>query len=200
MNYQKFAEIPFVYDTIQLFFGKSIIDHRLESLVDQFGLNESSVVLDLGGGTGLNRHLISQTDHYLCLDLDFKKIVTSLQRNEKNSSILANACQIPLQDHSIDLILLTAVTHHIPDAAIPSLFSEMLRVLTPDGHFLLFDPIVDQRNPLGRFFLKYDLGAFPRTVADMDHFLLGSFDPIYQITFRILHSYLLFAGSPRKGQ
>jgi ubiquinone/menaquinone biosynthesis C-methylase UbiE len=196
MDYQKFAEIPLVYDTIQFFFGKSIIDHRLQSLIGQFKLNQSSVVLDLGGGTGLNCHLIHQTEHYLCLDLDFEKLATSLRRHKKNCSILANACGIPLRTHSVDLILLTAVTHHIPDTAIPTLFSEILRVLTPVGHFLLFDPIVDRHNPLGRFFLQYDLGAFPRTATEMDQFLLHSFDPITRITFRILHSYLLFAGAP----
>jgi SAM-dependent methyltransferase len=196
MDYQKFAEIPLVYDTIQFFFGKSIIDRRLQSLIGQFRLNQSSVVLDLGGGTGLNRHLIHQTEHYLCLDLDFKKLTASLHRHEKNSSILADACEIPLLAHSVDLILLTAVTHHLPDIAIPTLFSEILRVLTPAGHFLLFDPVIDAHNPLGHFFLRYDLGAFPRTAAEMDLFLLHSFAPIDRTTFRILHSYLLFAGAP----
>ena len=199
MNRQKIAEIPFIYDAIQFFFGKPIIDERLKTFIERSSLNSTSYVLDLGGGTGLNRHLIHQTNRYICLDLDLEKISTSLKRQEHNSSIMADACQIPLKNSSVDLVMLTAVTHHIPDTAIPALFSEILRVLTPDGQFLLFDPIVDSRNPLGRFFLKYDLGAFPRTVSNMDDFLLKHFTPIFHTTFRILHSYLLFVGTARKG-
>jgi len=194
MKLNKIAEIPFVYDFIQWVFGRQIIDNILEKAYEKMNISPDARILDLGGGTGLNRPLVKNINKYICLDLDFKKLRKSQAKKEKIDQVLADAIRIPLKENSIDLLLLTAVTHHISDELLPGLLSEVHRVLTPGGQFLLYDPIYLRNNVLGTFFWKFDSGTYPRTKLDLLYYLSIFFIPNDIIEKKIIHSYLFFSG------
>jgi ubiquinone/menaquinone biosynthesis C-methylase UbiE len=194
MQLNKIAEIPFVYEFIQWFFGRPMMDNILKKECAKMNISSDSRILDLGGGTGLNRSLFKNVNSYINLDIDYKKLHQSQAGKDKIDPVLANAIRIPLKTDSIDLLLLTAVTHHIPDEFLSELLSEVHRVLAQGGRFLLYDPVFSRNNLFGVFFWKFDLGAYPRTKLDLLDYLSVLFIPNAIIDLKIIHSYLVFSG------
>jgi ubiquinone/menaquinone biosynthesis C-methylase UbiE len=195
MPLNKIVEIPFLYDFFQFILGLPIMDHVLMKEIEKIKITASSIVLDLGGGTGLHKQLFPDNQKYVCIDLNFKKIQRSVVRYRSDFSSVADGMKIPFKARTFDFILLTAVTHHLPNNLLPVLFSEIQRVIKEGGFLLLYDPVISSKNLVGKMLYKLDLGKYPRSKSDLYDNLTQYFIPISTREMTIFHSYLIFNGT-----
>lgn len=91
-------------------------------------------VVDVGAGDAPYRELFAHAD-YVTIDWEH-----SMHGDSASSDISASADQLPLDDASVDAVLLTEVLEHLsaPDVAL----SEIARVLRPAGRLYLTVPFV----------------------------------------------------------
>lgn len=199
MPLTKLLEIPFIYDFFQFILGLPIMDSVLKKEVDKVNVADSSFILDLGGGTGLHKRLFQNNQKYVCIDLNFNKIRRSIAHYKSEFSAVADGLKIPFKDRTFDFILLTAVTHHLPDELLPLLFGEIQRVIKEGGNLLLYDPVISPTNLIGKTLYKLDLGKYPRSKDQLFDYLSRFFSPIYHREMTIYHSYLIFRGTYKTG-
>jgi len=102
-------------------------------LLEEVSLDDSSLVLDVGCGTGNNTILLSSTIPARVSGLDIS--YGMLQKaNEKESHIplvQAPADNIPFVSDTFDYVYMTEVLHHLPDILMT--FQEIHRVLKTTG-------------------------------------------------------------------
>jgi SAM-dependent methyltransferase len=86
---------------------------------------EHNDVLELGSGAGfLKQHL--------------SNVITSEVFEIMDVDILADACDLPLLNKSLDAIVMTNVFHHIPDVNL--FFIEATRCIRPGGKIVMIEP------------------------------------------------------------
>jgi len=88
-------------------------------------LQEAEVVLELGSGPGFLKKLRPAT-------------ITSEIIHVPGVSLIANGCQLPFAQHSLDAIVMTNVLHHIPDVS--AFFDEASFCVRPGGKIILVEP------------------------------------------------------------
>lgn len=126
---------------------------------DRFSL-ENKMVLDFGCGTGANC-CISQAEHYCGIDLDSRRIGFAKRLFPNHTFVVFDGKQIPLPDQTVDLILIIAVLHHIPNELITDYLDEFRRVLKPSGNMAVIEPYLCQKNKFNNWFMKrYDDGNY----------------------------------------
>lgn len=76
--------------------------------------------------------------------------------------IQSGADQIPADDNSVDGVFFSYSLHHIPAELYPTVFSEVFRVLRPDGFLYVIEPIGGAANDVMKLFHDEDR---ERTVA-----------------------------------
>lgn len=101
-------------------------------------------LIDAGcGNMHLSKALAERGAHVLAIDPD-------PQQAKKNQSaeVIANvgfaetgADELPVETSSVDGILFPYSLHHIPSELYPAVFSEVLRVLKPDGFLYIIEPV-----------------------------------------------------------
>lgn len=84
-----------------------------------------SDVLELGSGAGFFRTFLPQ-------------VITSEVFLTPGVSLIADACELPLPDRSLDAIVMTDVFHHIPNVS--RFFSEATRCVRPGGRIVMIEP------------------------------------------------------------
>lgn len=137
---------------------KYIHDH-IRSMVSLKNRN----VLDFGCGTGANCS-ICYAGNYYGVDPDAQRIEFAKELHPDYDFMVFDEKHIPLADQAIDLILIIAVLHHIPDDKITSYLHEFRRVLKPDGQMMIIEPYLCPRRKLGNWFMqKYDNGEYIRS-------------------------------------
>ena len=96
-------------------------------------------VLDLGCGTGaFMKDVLSEDSHRHVVGVDISEnMISQAKRKLKDKAVflLADAQDIPLADHSIDLIYCIDSFHHYPHPEL--VLKELHRILKPGGTFLL---------------------------------------------------------------
>lgn len=129
------------YDYTKYWIGRQYEDTiekiTLEEMLPQTGQN----LLDLGGSFG--RLMKIYTPHYqnaTILDFSQKALDIAKEAAIKNQinnlqTVQGDAYQTPFADNSFDTILLIRVLHHIED--VDKLFTEINRILAPNGTFIL---------------------------------------------------------------
>ncbi len=153
-------------------------------------------VLDLGGGTGAVADYWPSTTQYICLDIDPLKLEGFRRRNPTGVALLADAIRVPIASASLDAVLCTAVSHHLPDALLPQMLREAARVLKPDGNFLFLDAVWNPRRPIGRLIWRYDRGSHPRTAATLQSHISSHLRITHWEQFSIHHEYVLCVATP----
>ena len=107
------------------------------------GINKGDSVLDLGSGAGndcfIARALVGDSGRVTGLDLTdemLQKATRNLEKlGHKNVSFVKGDIEeMPLPDNAFDVVLSNCVINLVPDKN--KAFSEIFRVLKPDGHFL----------------------------------------------------------------
>lgn len=182
--------IPPVYDFTQWLAGASI--GRKIILKEYASLPPTGRALDVGGGTGLSRPLLPEQWNYCCLDPDPQKLEGFRAKFPQDESVEASGCKIPLRDSSFDLVLMTAVSHHLTDEELEKSLSEISRVLRPQGMFLLLDAVWNPSNLRGRLLWSVDRGSFPKTEEALRNRLTRHFKIDRTRNWKIHHEYVLF--------
>ena len=143
------------------------IAFRLDNKLEVISAN-TNTILDLGAGTGLLSQLISKRypdGQLICLDF----AQNSLNNNQADHKICANAYHLPLADNSVDMVVSSLMMQWCPD--LNQLFNEIHRVLKNDGLFLFatFGPdtlkelkkswsVVDDNQHVNSFTDMHDIG------------------------------------------
>ncbi|NII12236.1 malonyl-ACP O-methyltransferase BioC [Oleiagrimonas sp. C23AA] len=157
------------HDVLQQAVQASLID-RLD-----FYLETPERVLDLGAGTGRGSALLKKRwpkAHIMAMDLALPMLRQARRHAgwiKPFSRVAASASELPVPDHSIDVLHSNLCIQWIDD--LPRLFAEFVRVLKPGGYLALttFGPDTlrelraawadsDQRPHVGRFLDMHDVG------------------------------------------
>src|SRR5207245_10937442 len=122
---------------IQRMAGSGAVNRQIKARVDSS--RAGAWLVDVGGGTGLSDDLSLAYRHYVCLDIDPVKLAGFLRKHPAGLAVRGDAAQLPFRDKSVNLVMCKAVSHHLDDSVLPSLFSEAARILAPDGRFVFLD-------------------------------------------------------------
>ncbi|EPX73767.1 methyltransferase [Schizosaccharomyces octosporus yFS286] len=131
-------------------------------LVDEFGVNEESTILDLGAGTGKLYPRINAAHPQKVMAVDSSEAMLKVLQKKYPAveSHLGSATQIPLPDESVDLILCGNSFHWFANA---KALKEMHRVLKPKGALGLVwnvrDKSVSWVNKINELLDKYRSGS-----------------------------------------
>lgn len=191
----KIASNPIVYDLSQKIAGSGPLDPVLSEAIS--GAAANARVLDVGGGTGRSRHLWPQSCTYVLIDSDPIMLSGLAAARRSGFPVRGDATKLPIVSDSMDWILCKQVSHHIPDDALIDLFTEIQRVLKPEGRFIYVDCVWRPESRVARMLWKYDRGSHPRTEEE----LRQAFEPYFE-TLDVQscvnnHRYLMFALAPR---
>lgn len=115
-------------------------------LLEYVNIPEQPNVLDLGCGTGrLLDRLAEQFPNLSGTGLDFSaEMIRQTRQNKRDRHrprlifVQGNAEELPFADEQFDAVFNTMSFLHYPHPE--RVFSEVIRVLTPGGHFYLVDP------------------------------------------------------------
>lgn len=115
-----------------------------EDILALLPLQDTSVVLDAGSGTGYltipAAKLTHNTVHAVDLDERMLGVVEGKMREEglTNIQLLQESIDaLPLPDNSVDIIMVSMILHEVP--SLSQALSELSRVLTSEGHLLCID-------------------------------------------------------------
>ncbi|GEL77573.1 class I SAM-dependent methyltransferase [Tenuibacillus multivorans] len=122
---------------------------------------KNKYVLDFGAGTGKNCEL-STPDFYLGLDPDEKRINFAKKKYHQYQFNILNNHTLPIQDQSIDVILIIAVLHHIPQDMILGYLKEFRRILkNHDSEIIILEPCLLNKKCLKNWFMRtFDKGDY----------------------------------------
>ena len=98
-------------------------------------------LLDLGCGGGLLLQEIGHVaDNLIGLEIDPRGLELASGKRISNLQLIrASACDIPLRDRSVDVVVSRLVFHHLTRREKEEALTEMHRVLKPGGSFVLGD-------------------------------------------------------------
>ncbi|WP_235950010.1 class I SAM-dependent methyltransferase [Paenibacillus apii] len=132
-----------------------------DQITPRFAFNDK-VVLDFGSGTGANCSMF-QPIHYIGIDPDAKRIHYAKKQYPNHKFHVFEHGKLPVDDGSVDYILIIAVLHHISSEEIAEYMKEFKRVLKPDGSFIVMEPCMFKRKPVSNWFMNfYDDGEYIR--------------------------------------
>jgi len=147
-----------------------------EVMAEKLDLKESSVVLDLGCGTGVTARWLAQKFGCQVVGVDLSKIRIDAANEDitKNSPeledrvrfLVGSATDVPLEDASVTHVIAQAMMYHVHD--VPMAMREIFRVLAPGGVFVFDDllTLIDNVSEDTREYvydrLKYD-GSYDET-------------------------------------
>jgi SAM-dependent methyltransferase len=189
----RIVSVPQIYDAVQVLAGSAIVRRVLAAEAAQ--LSCARLVLDLGGGTGIYRGIWPEGCSHICLDLDPVKLQGYTNRDPRGSALLADGAYIPIRSDSINVIVCTAMSHHLPDAFFRQLLEESARVLSPSGVFLFLDAIWQPNRALSCLLWKLDRGSYPRTAEHLRDEISHYYQIYHSESFSVFHEYTLYVGA-----
>lgn len=184
-----------IYDLIQRLVGVKLVHGRLRRRISEG--NSQSLVVDVGGGTGLLRELWPRTSEYICLDVDHTKLLGCARRHPLDACVLGDGRKMPFASRSVDAVSLVFVAHHLSDLDLVNVVRESARVLKATGTLIFAEPVWQPRRLIGRLLWKYDRGEFPRTAEDLRAAIGVAFSIVHWDRFAILHEYALCVARTR---
>jgi SAM-dependent methyltransferase len=124
-------------------------------------------VLDIGCGIGQYASVTS--GRYLGVDLNEPYVEHARRRRGDNQHTFrcVDAVELVAEDERFDLVLMVDFLHHVPDEA-------AIRVLVTArelsrGHVVALEPVTEQGNRIGRWFIDNDRGEHMRPHAKLLH-------------------------------
>ena len=147
----------------------------LASYLKSSGYQRGQKVLDVGCGKGRNARYFDEG--YTGIDIDAAAIAKARKKHPTKHFETMNAAKLALPDNEFDLVVSTAVLHHLDDQTLLSAFREMKRVTKRGGKILITDIVLPGHfQPLARIFFALDKGAIIRTTGELRQ-LLDQVDP-----------------------
>ncbi|HZH62243.1 MAG TPA: class I SAM-dependent methyltransferase [Metabacillus sp.] len=165
---------PRMYHTLvrPKWFTKKYIENHLK---EHFNFKNKSV-LDFGSGTGANCSLCTPSE-YLGIDPDLKRIEFAKKLYPNYHFQVFSGTEIPVEDKSVDVILIISVLHHIPPEVISTYVKEFKRILRNNGTVVAIEPCLFDHTRISNWFMKrYDKGKYIRKESDyLSYFLNENF-------------------------
>jgi putative AdoMet-dependent methyltransferase len=124
-----------------------------EEVIRRLGLDSSSIVIDLGSGTGaFALHAAKKCKTIYAVDISAAMLDYCRQQAEKEglSNIIFNHGGLLTYEHTgepADAAVCVAVLHHLPDFWKFKALSRCCSMLKPGGRFLLFDIVFPSAEP-----------------------------------------------------
>lgn len=125
----------------------------LPLLIEWLKPNSTMVALDIATGGG---HVAKQLSHHvgkvIASDLTEEMLSNTakhLKEYENISYTIADAEELPFDDHSFDIVTCRIAAHHFPNTE--KFIKEVQRVLKPHGKFALIDNIAPEDSTLDHF-------------------------------------------------
>ncbi len=118
-------------------------DSVIRSLLETKLLKSDMTLVDLGAGDGyLSRAVASQVDKVIAVDISGEMLKELNKKAAQDGldnirTIIADGCDLPLEDESVDLVCANMFLHHIEEPALA--IREIRRVLKRGGKVFLAD-------------------------------------------------------------
>ena len=168
MFFRRILEVPIIYDAFQFIMGAK---KRQRIFKDEYIGNVSGLrVLELGCGTSDILEYFEECD-YTGVDLD-KDYIRAAQKRFKDKKwakfICSDVNDFAKNCHEkYDLILMTAVIHHISDEEVENCFNSIKSLLKADGRFISFDGVYREgMSWFEKFLNDIDRGQFVRKESE----------------------------------
>jgi SAM-dependent methyltransferase len=141
-------------------------------------INESSVILDVGAGTGEHHdyQLRGRCKEIVGVDLDPRVMENPLL----DRGVVADVRRLPLEDNTFDLAFSVYVLEHINDPQ--SFVKEIKRVLKPGGHFLALTPNLFHYMPIIARLTPTSFHKWHHKMRGWDH--VDNFPTLYRLNTR----------------
>jgi ubiquinone/menaquinone biosynthesis C-methylase UbiE len=180
-----------IYDRIQTLAGNQQL---LKRLSQELAPLNPKVVVDIGGGTGTVREILTSGCKYICVDLEMPKLIGFRRKASGGLAVMANVTAIPIKDSCVDLIICKSVTHHLTDVQLDRAFEESRRILRKGGYILVFDAVWNPSRIAGRLLWALDRGSYPRASEGLRKRFGERFDIKRWEKLLIHHEYVLGVG------
>ena len=193
------ASRPLVYEIIAFLLGGRVSETRLRKQAERIvgASSPSLIVIDVGAGTGRLRRIWPRTARYFCLDVEEPKLTYFLRNVGGGLAVMGDAGQLPFPDHSVDVVICVAVSHHLDDALFERFVAEARRVLKASGEMVYFDAVRRTDRWQSRLLWHYDRGSFPRPVERIEAVLARHLVPQHREQYIWGHEFVLWTGQPR---
>ena len=124
-------------------------------------------ILDFGSGIGSSSQMFN-SGCYLGVDCDSQRVNYARRMYPGRSFEVLKGRRLPVQDNSVDYILIFSVLHHIPSWELPGYLQEFRRVLNRQkGKVLVIEPCFFDGSRLCNIFMeRFDKGRFIRREED----------------------------------
>jgi SAM-dependent methyltransferase len=131
----------------------------------------------------------------VCLDYDIVRLSRVKSRRAGAQPLVSDATQLALQTRSVDVAVCISLAHHLDDAQLQRLFSELARTVRKG--LILLDPIPAPDRLVSRLLWSLDAGHHPRSEAALLEHLSASFVLQSKERYAVQHQYVLCTASPR---
>jgi ubiquinone/menaquinone biosynthesis C-methylase UbiE len=162
------------------------IDTQERKLLNKLLDNKGKVVLDLACGSG---RLMNYAN--IGVDASSKMIAVSKKKFPDKVFYLSEANNIPLENNSIDTVIIFHFFMHLDQSKIDDILQECWRILKPNGRVIFDIPSKKRRQLLG-FQSSNWHGAFSSTISKLNQnssFILGQ---VFGILFLPIHRFPKF--------
>jgi SAM-dependent methyltransferase len=139
---------------------------RRRALLARWGLLEGGVtILDIGCGIGQYASLTE--GRYVGVDLNRPYVEHARRRrgDERHVFRCINAAELVAEEERFDLVLMVDFLHHLTDEDATSVLRTAGELA--GGHVVSLEPVTEQANRVGRWFIENDRGAHMRRHADL---------------------------------
>ncbi len=155
---------PFIYSGVQNVLGsKKLLGTFVSQFVKPF---DGASVLDIGAGTGLIAHELGSVD-YLGIEPNprYVEAFNIRKSSESLKMVQGTTSSVRVPNNSFDIVIISAVLHHLDDNDARSLLSFATDALRNGGHIVTIDPVFHQNQRLiARFLATRDRGRFVRSL------------------------------------
>lgn len=188
----RISSSPWFYDLIQFLAGSSVVRRHLAPLVGR--TRPESIILDVGGGTGLYRDIWRLASLYVCMDIKTAMLRHFMAKFPNDAPLRADAACFPFRDKSVDVVVCTNVSHHLSNEVLALFIQESARVLNDKGIFIFSDAVNQPQRPFSRWLWARDRGSHLRTGEQIQSMISKDFRIVHFEHFAFFHQYWLCVG------
>lgn len=124
-------------------------------------------ILDIGCGPGNILDFLPRNLEYVGYDISPRYINYAAKKYASRGSFFCNSVGKPPELGKFDIVLATAVLHHLDDADAQSLFKTAAHHLNPGGYLITLDnAYVVGQNRIARWLISMDRGHHVRTPTE----------------------------------
>ena len=169
MNLKDLLSFPRMYEGLMALLGRD----RPWSIYlrDVVQPRDGLRILDLGCGPAAILDYLPSNIHYVGVDIEQKYIDYARHKYGARGQFVCQSVDdyVVQAAGQFDLVLATALIHHLNDEQTSNLINSAKKALCSGGRFVTYDGCyTDDQSALARFFLSQDRGKFVRTT---DHYL-----------------------------